>query len=111
MQVPIAAPLVPNDGIGPSPRISKMLNRRLSTVMLMPSVIGVRASPAERNAPLNMKKIIMPTLKTNMMRRNGSASALTSGAAFTRLSKLGETKYPMGAMTPSAIKMAVRNAW
>src|SRR2546423_1048919 len=53
MQVPMAAPLVPNEGIGPSPRISKMLRTRLSRVMLIPSIIGVRASPAERNAPLS----------------------------------------------------------
>ena len=52
----------------------------------MPSTIGVRASPADRSAPLSMKKISMPLLNRNMMRRNGSAWACTSGAAFTKSS-------------------------
>ena len=47
-----------------------------STVIAMPSIIGVRASPAERSAPPSMKKTSMPLLNTNMMRRNGSASRL-----------------------------------
>src|SRR6267378_1557267 len=50
MHVPIAEPRVPNDGIGPSPRMSTMFNRRFKTVIAMPRIIGVRASPAERNA-------------------------------------------------------------
>src|SRR6185369_914007 len=111
MHVPIAAPFVPNDGIGPRPRISTIFKSRLSTVNAMPSIIGVRASPAERNAPPSMKNTIMPKLNTNMMRRNGRASAFTSGAALTRLSNEGDTKYPIGAITPSAMKTAVRNAW
>ena len=50
--VPIAEPAVPNAGIGPRPRISTTLNTRFSTVIAMPSIIGVRASPADRSAPL-----------------------------------------------------------
>jgi len=65
MDVPIAAPLVPNAGIGPSPRMRTMLRMTLSTVITMPSTIGVRASPAERSAPPSMKKISMPLLNTN----------------------------------------------
>ena len=57
-----------------------------------------------------MKKMSMPVLKTNMMRRNGSASAFTAGAAFTRSSNRGDAKYPIGAMIPSERKIAVRNA-
>src|SRR5688572_10022268 len=79
MHVPIAEPAVPNAGIGPSPRMSNTLRMRFSTVIVMPSSIGVRASPADRSAVLNMKKIIMPKLNTNMIRRNGNASAFTSG--------------------------------
>ena len=62
----------------------------LSTVIAMPSTIGVRASPAERSAPPSMKNTIMPLLNRNMMRRNGSASAFTAGAAFTRSSSHGD---------------------
>ena len=61
-----------------------------STVIAMPSTIGVRASPAERSAPPSMKNISMPLLNMNMMRRNGSASAFTAGAAFTRSSSHGD---------------------
>ena len=39
-----------------------------------------------------MKNIIIPKLNTNMVRRYGSASACTSGAAFTRFSSLGARK-------------------
>ena len=83
MHVPIAEPRVPNAGIGPSPRINTMFRTRFSTVIVRPSNIGVRASPAERSAPPSMKKTIMPLEKTNMIRRNGNACACTSGAAFT----------------------------
>ncbi len=92
MHVPIAEPRVPNEGIGPSPRISTMLRSRFTTVITMPRIIGVRASPAERSAPPSMKKIIMPLEKPNMMRRYGNASAFTAGAALTRSSSQGATK-------------------
>ena len=91
MHVPIAEPRVPNAGIGPSPRISTMFSTRFRAVMAMPSTIGVRASPAERSAPLNMKNTIMPLEKPNMMRRNGNASVFTAGAALTRSSSKGAT--------------------
>ena len=39
-----------------------------NTVITMPSRKGVRTSPAARKAPLNMKNISMPRLKTNMIR-------------------------------------------
>ena len=84
MHVPMAEPRVPNAGIGPSPRIRITLSTRFRSVIAIPSRMGVRASPAERSAPPSMKKIIMPLEKPNMMRRNGSASVFTSGAAFTR---------------------------
>ncbi len=77
----------------------------------MPSIIGVRASPAARSAPPNMKNTIMPMLHRNMMRRNGSASAFTCGAAFTRSSSRGDANQPIGAMINSEIPTAVRNAW
>ena len=63
-----------------------------NTVITMPSLKGVRASPAARKAPLNMKNISMPRLKTNMIRRYGSASTWTSGAAFTIRSSPGARK-------------------
>src|SRR6187551_3382318 len=47
MHVPIAAPFVPYDGMGPSPRMSTTLSAMLSSVLVTPSTIGVRASPAE----------------------------------------------------------------
>ena len=66
--VPIAAPTVPNAGIGPSPRMSTTFSTTFSTVMATPSRSGVRASPAARSAPLTMKNIRWPKLKTNMTR-------------------------------------------
>ena len=54
--VPNAAPTVPKLGI----RIT--LKTTVSTVIVMPSRSGVRASPAARNAPLSMKNIIMPRM-------------------------------------------------
>ena len=68
------------------------LSTRFSTVIAMPSIIGVRASPADRSAPLSMKNISMPPLNTNMMRRNGSASAFTAGAALTKSSSHGDAQ-------------------
>jgi len=50
----MADPVVPKAGIGPSPLIRTTLRSRFSTVMAMPRIIGVRASPAERRAPLSM---------------------------------------------------------
>jgi hypothetical protein len=58
-----------------------------------------------------MKNTSMPLENTNMMRRNGSASACTAGAAFTRPSSHGDAKYPSGAITPTESPIAVRNAW
>ncbi len=55
----------------------------------MPSRSGVFASPAALNAPPSMKKMSMPTLHVSMIRRNGSASRFTSGAAFTMSSRCG----------------------
>src|ERR1041384_816508 len=51
MAVPIAEPAVPNEGIGPSPRMRITFSTRFSSVITMPRIIGVRASPAERSAP------------------------------------------------------------
>jgi hypothetical protein len=58
-----------------------------------------------------MKKISIPLLNRNITRMKGSASAFTAGAAFTRSSRYGDRKYPAGAMIPTAMPMAVRNAW
>jgi len=77
--------------------------------MLTPKTIGVRASPAERSAPPSMKKISIPLLNRNMMRRNGSASAFTAGVAFTKSSSAGDAKYPIGA-TSSESPSAAMNA-
>ena len=57
----------------------------------MPSRSGVRASPAARSAPPSMKNISMPMLNTNIVRRNGSASARTSGVACTSSSSHGDS--------------------
>ena len=77
----------------------------------MPSIMGVRASPAERSAALSMKNMSMPPMNTNMMRMNGSASAFTAGAAFTRSSSQGDARYPSGAITPNERNVAVMKAW
>jgi hypothetical protein len=87
--VPYAAPTVPIVGI------SSTLKATVSTVMVTPSRSGVRGSPAARNAPLSMKNIIMPKIPRNIVRRKGSASAFTSGAAFTRSRRAGEAAYPI----------------
>ena len=76
IDVPSADPAVPNDGIGPSPRIRMMFSTMFSTVIVSPSRSGVRASPAARSAADNMKNSSMPRLKTKLIRRNGSACAL-----------------------------------
>ena len=110
-QVPMAAPFVPNAGIGPSPRIRITLNTMFSTVRPIPNTIGVRASPADLRAPPSMKKISIPVLNTNMMRRKGSASAFTAGAAFTKSSSHGDATYPTGAMINADSPTAVRKAW
>ena len=85
----MAAPRVPNAGMGPSPRISTTLNTMFIAVMAMPRRIGVLASPAARSAPPNMKNSSMPMLKTNRIRMYGSASICTSGAALISDSSLG----------------------
>ena len=86
MTVPSADPAVPSRGI------RSRFSTRLSSVIETPSRSGVRASPAARSAELSMKNSIMPMLKVKLMRRNGSAWALTSGAALTRSSSLGAAK-------------------
>jgi hypothetical protein len=86
MAVPIAEPAVPNFGM------RSRLNTRFSTVIVTPSRSGVLASPAARNAADSMKNSSMPMLKTKLMRRNGSACARTSGAAFTSVSRNGVAK-------------------
>ncbi len=75
--MPMAEPAVPNFGM------SITLKIRFSTVIVMPSRSGVLASPEARSAADSMKNSSMPMLKTKLMRRNGSAWARTSGAAFT----------------------------
>ncbi len=67
--VPIAAPAVPNAGIGPRPRIRITFRMMFSTVTTSPMRSGVLASPAERSAPPSMKNVIIPKLNTNMVRR------------------------------------------
>jgi hypothetical protein len=62
----------------------------LSTVSATPRTIGVRASPADRSAALSMKNSSIPLLNMNITRRKGSASAFTSGAAFTMSSSHGD---------------------
>src|SRR5439155_1436247 len=81
--VPTAAPAVPNRGRGPRPVMNATLHAMFRTVRRIPRRSGVRASPAARKAPLTMKKSSIPRLPTNMIRRNGSASTRTAGAAFT----------------------------
>ncbi len=101
--VPYAAPTVPNIGI------STRLKAIVSTVIATPRRSGVCGSPAARKAPLSMKNIIMPMNPTNIVRRNGSASACTSGAAFTRSSSAGAATQPSAPST-TARPAAVRNA-
>ena len=81
------------------------------TVSRIPRRNGVRASPAARNAPLTMKKISIPRLPTNMMRRNGSASTRTAGAACTTSSSDGDRIQPRGASSNPQSASAARNAW
>ena len=94
----------------PNILISVTFNAIVSTVMASPRRSGVRGSPAARNAPLNMKNMIRPTLPTNIVRRKGSASRRTSGAALTSVRSHGAARYPA---TPSTIDKpaAVRNDW
>ena len=86
MAVPIAEPAVPNLGM------SSRFSTRFNTVMVMPSLSGVRASPAARSAADSMKNSSMPMLKTKLMRKNGSACARTPGAEFTSDSSQGVAK-------------------
>ncbi len=90
--VPMAAPAVPKAGIGPNPTMRVTFSTMLRTVITIPRRRGVRASPAERSAPPSMKNTSIPRLNTNMIRRYGSASACTSGAALTTSSSVGARK-------------------
>ena len=67
--LPMAAPVVPKAGTGPSPAMRITLRTMFSTVITTPMRSGVWASPAERSAPLSMKNIRLPKAKTNRMRR------------------------------------------
>ncbi len=58
-----------------------------------------------------MKKSSIPRLPTNMMRRNGSASARTAGAAFTTSSSDGARSHPSGVSSNAHNATAARNAW
>src|SRR6266516_4262903 len=98
-------------GMGPSPRMRITLSTMLRTVSITPRRSGVRASPAERSAPPTMKNSSMPTLPTNMMRRNGRASTRTAGAAFTKRRSDGASTHPTGASTPPHNASAATNAW
>src|SRR3954447_17213191 len=109
--VRIPAPFVPKAGMGPAPLINTTLRTKFRTVIATPSRNGVRASPAARNAPPSMKNISIPMLNTNIVCRNGSASARTAGVACTMSSSPGDSKYPSGARIPSERASAVRNAW
>jgi len=101
--VPIAAPIVPMMGI------NVRLNTTVSAVMMTPSRSGVRESPAARNAPLSMKNSIMPMMPASMVRKKGSASFCTSGAALTSRSSEGAANHPIAPMI-SDMPAAVRNA-
>ena len=92
MTVPSAEPIVPSAGIGPSPRIRIRLSTTLRIVIVTPSRIGVRASPAARSAVVSMKNISMPMLKVKLTRRNGIASSRTAGEAFAKSSSSGDAK-------------------
>jgi len=87
------------------------LHAMFSAVSSTPRRNGVRASPAARSAPPIMKNSSMPMLPTNMMRRNGSASARTAGVALTTPSREGARNQPSGASTPPHSATAARNAW
>ena len=80
-------------------RINVTLSAMVRIVIARPRRSGVCGSPAARNAPLSMKNITRPTMPTNIVRRNGSASARTSGAALTSVSSHGAANQPT---TPSA---------
>ena len=67
--------------------MSTTLNVMFSTVIRMPSRNGVRASPADRSAPPNMKNSSMPMLNTNMSGGTATPRPCTSGVALTRSSK------------------------
>ena len=60
--VPMAAPVVPKAGTGPSPAMKTTFRPMFNTVSRMPRRRGVWASPAERKAPPAMKKSRVPTL-------------------------------------------------
>ncbi|HEX3091606.1 MAG TPA: hypothetical protein VHW72_03220 [Candidatus Angelobacter sp.] len=75
------------------------LKTMMSAVIPTPRRKGVRGSPAARKAPVSMKNIIRPKMLLNIARINGSASAFTSGAAFTTASRVGEAQYPPIAIT------------
>ena len=57
-----------------------------------------------------MKKSSIPMLPTNMMRKNGNASARTAGAAFTTPSRDGARTQPSGASSKPHSAKDARNA-
>ena len=99
-------------GLVPAPKQGELAQRLGSPGDRRPLeyLYSLKWTPAERRAPPSMKNTSIPALKRNIMRRNGSASARTSGAALTRSSSHGERKYPSGAMTSTDSPIAVMKA-
>src|SRR2546427_460792 len=108
--VPTAAPAVPKRGRGPRPVMNATLHAMFSTVRRTPRRSGVRASPAPRRAPPTMKKSSIPMLPTNMMRKNGKASARTAGAAFNAPRQDRARTQPSGANSQAHSAKDARNA-
>ena len=94
-------------------KVNRVVYQAFLTAVFMAiilAIIGYFASPAARMAPLSRKKTIMPTMPTSIARRNGNAWIWTSGAAWTRSSRLGAKIQP-AAPSVTDSPTAVRNAW
>ena len=87
-EVPIAAPRVPNAGIGPVAGNQHHVERDVEHRQRDARAAAACARrPPPASAPPSMKNISIPMLNTNIVRRNGSASARTAGVACTSSSR------------------------
>ena len=109
--VPMAAPVVPNAGIGPHPGMRMTFSVMLSAVSMMPRTQRRACVPGGSEGPsdheVDHHAEAEPEHDAEVLTR---ASACTSGAAFTNPRSDGARTYPSGARITIDMAAAVRNA-
>ena len=92
--VAMAAPMTPDAGIGPQPKMKIGSSAALRITVPSTMNTGSLASPTPRITDWNMKKKKLNTRPTNDTRMKPSAPRYTSGAAPMRRSMPGAMKKP-----------------